>query len=170
MKTIKAVAAHLARVCRHKWYVYQAGRALGLPIGQLLAHDLSKFSPLEIRGYSGKFHDGPAAWKDEFPAAWAHHWHCNPHHIEYWRDFWGNPAWAIMMPDELATEMVADWFAACREYEGYWPMLGRPWPWLENHGYKLIDNLAVPTREIVQAAVARGLAWSTEKAIAEDVG
>lgn len=38
---------YLWYVIRHKFFVFQAGLRLGVPLWQLLIHDLSKFSPAE---------------------------------------------------------------------------------------------------------------------------
>lgn len=37
-------------------------------------------------------------------------------------------------PDEAVVEMVVDWLAASRAYEGTWPCCGGHWHWLE-HGW-----------------------------------
>lgn len=49
---------YLWYVLRHKWYVFQAGRVLKVPVWQLLMHDLSKFTPAEWFPYVAYFY-GP---------------------------------------------------------------------------------------------------------------
>jgi hypothetical protein len=108
---------YLWYVLRHKWHVFVAGRALGLPFWQLITHDLSKFSPAEwgpyarIFPYFGRFGEAPREWVAAFDQAWEHHWTHNPHHPEYWAG--GDDAPMISgMPDKYVREMVADWYGA----------------------------------------------------------
>jgi hypothetical protein len=107
-------------VLRHKFYVYQEGRKLGLGRWQLLIHDLSKFSRAEWGPYVRKFYGGPSprdtsggydpnAQGDEFKRAWAHHWQTNLHHWEHWSECLPAP---LPMPDRYRREMLADWRGA----------------------------------------------------------
>src|SRR4051794_16451460 len=65
-----------------------------------------------------------------FAAAWRHHYEHNDHHPEYF----GCAADGTFgrMPDEAVVEMVIDWMAASRAYEGEWPCCGGHWRWLEH--------------------------------------
>lgn len=99
-------------VLYHKWLVLRFGLEVGgIPVWQLLIHDMSKFGsaefgPYRMRSVTGK--DTP-----EYRAAWKHHWSNNPHHWEYWvRD-----GVAIPMPEVYVREMLADWNAANRTYD-----------------------------------------------------
>ncbi len=116
---MKAHWRYLKYVLRHKWYVFVAGRALGLPIWQLLIHDLSKFSRAEWTPYVDYFYgswpreDNDAYERHAFQAAWRHHWQHNPHHPELWAggpD--GDPYKRVQMPLRFVAEMVADWYGA----------------------------------------------------------
>lgn len=51
---VKAILSYLKSTIRHKYYVYWAGRNIvgGIPIWNLLIHDLSKFTPIEFINYS----------------------------------------------------------------------------------------------------------------------
>lgn len=51
---------YLRYVLRHKYFVYRAGRRLGVPRWRLLVHDLSKFSLTEWRAYAPYFYGEPA--------------------------------------------------------------------------------------------------------------
>jgi hypothetical protein len=114
---------YLTYVLRHKWFVFRAGLALGVPLWQLLIHDWTKFTPAEWGPYVRRFGVGnnskwesdadPQEWKD----AWAHHWQHNPHHWEYWRETiddtrFGTLSISLPMPERYAREMVADWYGA----------------------------------------------------------
>lgn len=47
---------YLKYVLRHKWFVFVAGLRRGVPLWQLLVHDLSKFRPDEWRPYAEWFY------------------------------------------------------------------------------------------------------------------
>lgn len=108
----------------HKWYVFLAGRHLGVSLWQLIIHDLSKFSPAEFGPYARRFGVGRGGVVDhtadsaEWQAAWEHHWRNNAHHHEYWSG--GDGSFLTPMPDKYAREMVADWCGAGRAYTGRW--------------------------------------------------
>ena len=128
---------HLKAVIAHKGFVFQAGFRIGVPLWNLLVHDLSKLSPIEAAGYSRHFYGGkdPQA----FLSAWHHHTRYNPHHPEYWVASFANKHLGIAvgdplpMPDQYILEMVADWMGASRSYEGHWPDGTRHWKWLEKN-------------------------------------
>lgn len=120
---------YLSYVLRHKWHVLYAGLKLGVPIGRLVSHDWTKFTPAEWGPYVRRFGAGnnskwekesdPEEWKD----AWSHHWQRNPHHWEYWtRQHPDTVLWitassepdapCLPMPETYTREMVADWYGA----------------------------------------------------------
>lgn len=122
---------------KHKWFVLLAGCRVGAPLWRLLLHDLSKLLPAELPHYQRQFFgraDDPAG----FIGCWLHHQNRNAHHWEYWIPRTGhhrcNPAYPDMkplpMPMWAVKEMIADWLAAGRAYEGRWPDLTN-WTWLE---------------------------------------
>lgn len=113
---------YLSYVLRHKWYVFKAGRVLGVSLWWLLIHDLSKFSPAEWGPYVRRFYAGRGSQWDksadptEFHMAWRHHWTRNPHHWEYWLPepvaLKQEDAQPLRMPPRYVKEMVADWYGA----------------------------------------------------------
>jgi hypothetical protein len=122
---------YLRYVVRHKWFVYQAGRKLGLGRRQLLVHDLSKFSRAEWGPYVRWFMDPPGpnkTWhqqakdfrhdaeaqrrKAAFDRAWEHHWSNNPHHWEWWAKRSIGGSCPSEMTDGCRREMLADWRGA----------------------------------------------------------
>lgn len=137
---LKSHLKYLGYVLRHKWFVFRAGRRLGLGFFQLLVHDLSKFSRAEWGPYVRKFYGGPHPEKlggftprngkyprtqedvrRDFDAAWLHHQHANPHHWQHWVLRSDNGETKILqMPRRYAVEMVADWFGAGRGITGKW--------------------------------------------------
>lgn len=106
---------YLAYVIRHKWFVLLAGLRLGVPLGQLLMHDLSKFRPDEWHPYVRWFYAPSPAdpaerewWRNEFHAALHLHYCRNPHHSKHWV----RPGGPVPMPDHYIREMIADWIGA----------------------------------------------------------
>ena len=115
---------------RHKWFVFLACRQLRVPLWQSLIHDLSRFSPQEVKAFSDKFND--KIDKVDYARAWLHHQNHNPHHWEYWSFNW-LPIDAsfdfykdlvvdgfLEMPERYIREMIADMMGASREYTGSW--------------------------------------------------
>lgn len=129
----------LRTIWLHKYFVLRAGLDLQVPLCRLLVHDLSKLLPDELPHYANKFHgagDDPAG----FAECWRKHQMRNPHHWQHW--VMGNkthpmPWWAV-------REMVTDWMAAGRAYNGRWPDLNT-WPWLEENYPTMVLH---PTTEL----------------------
>ncbi len=109
---------YLKYVIRHKWYVFQACRELGVPLIQALLHDWSKFLPSEWSAYANTFYnaDGtkkPYAETEEFALAWCLHQKRNPHHWQFWLLYWDRGELEpMLMPARFVREMVADWVGA----------------------------------------------------------
>jgi hypothetical protein len=119
-------------VLMHKLYILYFGLFVvrGVPLVQLIAHDLSKFSGAELDGYVRHLYldatsvDGAerAARKRAFERAFDHHQMCNGHHCEHWlaRDSSGHvmedEALASDIPEVFVREMVVDWMAANAAY------------------------------------------------------
>lgn len=115
---------YLSYVCRHKWFVLQAGLRTGAPVWRLIIHDWSKFLPSEWFPYVRYFYGATGdCWRTEeaFGRAWLHHQHANPHHWQHWvlREDSGAVK-LIEMPTPLVREMVADWMGAGRAITGEW--------------------------------------------------
>lgn len=129
---------YLQYVLRHKWFVFQAGLRLGVPLWQLIVHDLSKFLPSEWMPYARKFYGGPwpkqhyGDWKNvfsdeytqewidlEFDEAWNYHQKRNPHHWQFWvlREDSGATK-ALRIPRRYMLEMLADWAGAGQAITG----------------------------------------------------
>jgi len=106
-------------ILKHKAYVAWAGltKVGGIPITQLIIHDWSKFSPSEFFAYQRQFDKGQEKDPDQWEAALQHHYNHNAHHPEYWIKADGTP---LPMPEVYVREMVADWYAASKAYQGHW--------------------------------------------------
>jgi hypothetical protein len=107
---------YLKYVLRHKYYVYVAGRGLGVPRFQLLIHDLSKLTLHEFLPYAVWFNQRPTdpvevrIAENDFNKAWLSHIHSNPHHWQHWilrLDSGGVEV--LRMEEKYVREMVADW-------------------------------------------------------------
>lgn len=158
--------AYLVWLLRHKLYVFWAGLKLGVPILQLLAHDLSKFRPDEWGPYAEYFYgearklpkpeDYPL-WGDVKAAeemAWLLHQRRNPHHWQYWVliDDDGTVT-ALQMPDKYLYEMIADWRGAGRAITGKWGAL----EWYE------ANKEHINLHEITRLDVETCLSWEKVK-------
>lgn len=115
--------AYLKYILRHKWFVFQACREVGVPLWQSIVHDWSKFTLTEWIPYAGNFFtcDGKRrerktlsdADKARFRLAWNAHQKRNKHHWQYWllaKDDGGMQV--LPMQDKYIREMVADWVGA----------------------------------------------------------
>lgn len=115
---MKRHLAYLKYVLRHKYYVYKAGRTLGLGRWHMLIHDLSKFGPSEWNAYVHTFYKADGTKQDyreteNFKAAWNHHQKVNKHHWQYWVLLWDRgDVEPLPMPEIYVREMVADWVGA----------------------------------------------------------
>ena len=93
---------------KHKWHVLVVGCKLGVPLWQLIVHDMSKLSVQE-RSYMRSWH-GLEALSQE---ARFHHVRHNKHHWHCWV--------GLDMPHDYVAEMVADWIARCL-VKGHWDL------------------------------------------------
>ena len=153
------VARYLRVVAIHKWAIVVAGRDVnralrpaGLRVSwrRLLAHDLSKLTRAELMPYARHFATRPTERDPQFEAAWRHHYEHNDHHPEH---FGGTG----LMPEQAVVEMVVDWMAASRAYEGAWPCCGGHWRWLE-HSW---DRLQLhPDNKALAGAIACVLGYA----------
>ena len=119
--------AHFKTVAQHRRLVRRYCFRLGL-YRQGLAHDLSKYAPVEfLRG--AKYYQGYRSPNDAerrengVSLAWLHHKGRNRHHFEYWIDYCLAPDGGVYMggcrmPMKYVAEMFCDRIAACRVYLG----------------------------------------------------
>lgn len=135
----------LNSLLKHKWYVFLAGRFVGVPLWWLIVHDWSKFMPSEFFVYS-RWKYGDATNKD-WSTGWLHHLHCSPHHPEHWILSWhGEPSFyegigesiakyvsILPMPEIYVHEMVADMMATSKEVSGSYDIA----MWLNENGSKM---------------------------------
>lgn len=120
---IKNIIGHLTTIVVHKYWVFIYCCRLGVPWRGII-HDISKFSWIEFSEsakyyQSGKKSPIPVIKKENgYSKAWQHHKGHNPHHYEYWTDNYDTGVSSIEMPEKYVREMVADWMAAGRTYNG----------------------------------------------------
>lgn len=122
MKYTQKFIGHLKTVLTHKWWVFYYCCKFRMPLRGLL-HDLSKFSPVEffesVKYYSGTRSPIDACKEDiGWSKAWMHHKGRNKHHYEYWQDNFDNGGEPLLMPFEQSVEMLCDYLAAGRAYNG----------------------------------------------------
>lgn len=140
MNNIIPTIKYLLLTLKHKWFVLIVGINLNVSIWRLLKHDLSKLSYKELPHYGRQFF-GKADQPENFIKCWIHHQNHNDHHWEYWIPRTGHnkckspykDGEPINMPEYAVREMIADWMAAGRAYEGKWPDVFN-WEWfIKNH-------------------------------------
>lgn len=150
---------YLKSLLWHKYYVFLAGRRLGVGLWQSIIHDWSKCLPVEFIPYAQNFFGsyqytrdipgGTAIYQSQqgkrfkedveaaFDYAWLHHQKHNPHHWQHWllqNDEDGLNV--LYMPVKYAREMVADWLGASKAYTGSWDMtawLSKSWDKVQLH-------------------------------------
>ena len=142
---------YLWSLMQHKWYVFQAGLLIGVPVWRLIVHDWQKFTLSEFPKYARYFFGGKRDEdKEDFMYAWLHHVHHGRHHWEYWRlnpnyNFATAVNGNLPMPETYVREMVADWMGASKTYTGSWNMSA----WLSNNGWRMDPNMHEDTVAIV---------------------
>lgn len=159
---MKAHWKYLKYVVRHKWFVYIAGRHLGVSFWRLLKHDWHKFLPSEWFPYVAYFYGPTVAMKDtepddyrywcargpvmaDFDHAWNLHQKRADHHWQFWvltED--SGKVKPLQMSEAAVLEMVADWYGAGRAITGKWEAD----VWYEKNKEKM--NLWPKTRERVE--------------------
>ncbi len=134
---------------KHKWFVLLAGLRTGTPVPLLILHDCSKLTPVGLLVYGRQFF-GDRGDPPGFARARLHHRNKNPHHWEYWTPTPGGEP--LPMPMRYVREMVADWMAAARAYEGRWPDPNN-WPWLDQYHQRML--LHPVTRERINLVLCQ---------------
>lgn len=139
---IKNIFGHLKTILIHKYWVFYYCCKFGIP-WQGITHDLSKFSPVEF-WESVKYYQGGKKSpipvikkKNGYSEAWQHHKGRNKHHYEYWTDNYDDGTTCIKMPYKYVLEMVADYLAAGRTYNGKSFIFEQEYDWwLKNKSVK----------------------------------
>ena len=163
LETFRMIARYSGVVLTHKWAIIAAGldvnrrlanTGVAVPLLRLVKHDLSKLSKPEFMPYAIHF-SGPRHGPDiGFDEAWKHHYQHNDHHPEHFKRSSGE---FDLMPDEAVVEMVVDWMAATRAYEGAWPCCGGHWRWVEHSWDKLGLH---PVNKALAGAIVCALGYS----------
>lgn len=122
IKYIKNIWPHLRKIQTHRKWVRHYCFSVKL-YKQGLLHDLSKYSPTEfwesVKYYQGTSSPIDAAKKDKgYSMAWFHHRGRNYHHYEMWQDDFDHGGKPLLMPYKYFAEMVCDYLAAGRAYQG----------------------------------------------------
>lgn len=122
IKYIKNIWLHLRKIQTHRKWAKHYCFAIGL-YKQGWLHDLSKYSPAEfwesVKYYQGDSSPIDAAKKDKgYSMAWFHHRGRNYHHYEMWQDDFDHGGKPLIMPYKYFAEMVCDYLAAGRAYNG----------------------------------------------------
>lgn len=120
LSQLQKIKGHLSTINQHKMKVMDLCFRCGL-YQQGLKHDLSKYSPVELKtGF--KYYQGyrsPIDAQKEatgYSFSWLHHKGRNPHHWEYWLDNGPNGIHAVPMEFNYVVEMFCDRVAASMIY------------------------------------------------------
>ena len=130
---------HFKTITAHKFRVMKYCFKVGL-YRQGLAHDLSKYTPVEFIA-GAKYYDGTKSPIEHekldlgYSAGWLHHKGRNKHHLEYWIDYdheRGGQMSGMRMPVNYVVEMFCDRVAACQIYQKEKYTEASPWVYYEN--------------------------------------
>lgn len=112
---------HFILISKHRHRVIRNGYHLGI-FFHALKHDLTKYTPIEFFTSSKYFegHHSPVYEErlnnNYFSKVCQHHTKRNPHHWEYWTDFFGGRILTKRMPYKYALEYVGDVLSASYTY------------------------------------------------------
>lgn len=119
---------HLILITKHRNRVIKNAAHMGI-FWHSLKHDLTKYGWLEFHN-SSKYYMGQHSpvfeerlYNNYFSKVCQHHTKRNPHHWEYWADFFGGRILAKRMPWKYAVEYVCDVLSASYTYN---PKLFKP--------------------------------------------
>lgn len=119
---MKKFFGHLRVILTHRHQVIRNAFHCGI-FFHALKHDLSKFSPKEffpsVKYFAG---DHSPVYEqrmanDLFSSICQHHTRRNPHHWEYWTDFFKGAIIVKAMPYKYAIEYVCDTLSASKTYD-----------------------------------------------------
>ncbi len=131
--TLHNILGHWKTVRTHRKWVRYYCRLAGIR-WRGWKHDLSKYSPTEFfesaRYWTGTSSPINEAKKQQgYSRAWLHHRGRNPHHWAYWADNFSEGMVVYPMPRNDFVEMVCDFLAAGRAYNGIYFTYGGEHAW-----------------------------------------
>ena len=120
--TFHKILKHWQTIRIHRKWVRYYCRLAGIT-WRGIVHDLSKYSPTEFfesaRYWTGTHSPIEEAKHEKgYSLAWLHHRGRNPHHWAYWADNFSEGLTIYPMPKDDFVEMVCDFLAAGRAYQG----------------------------------------------------
>lgn len=176
---------YLKYVIQHKYFVYVAGRKIGLSLWLSIFHDWSKFRFSEWFPYVEFFYGGNhLAWsafsagekylamnawnysqegvQHHFDMAWLAHQHRNKHHWQHWiirEDDGGTKP--MPMPWRYIAEMVADWAGAGRAITGEWEL--KKWWDYNKHKIVLEKHTLITVEQLIDELTNGANSLDTEE-------
>lgn len=131
--TLHNILGHWKTIRTHRKWVRHYCRLAGIR-WRGWKHDLSKYSPTEFfesaRYWTGTGSPINVAKKTQgYSRAWLHHRGRNPHHWAYWADNFSEGMVVYPMPRDDFVEMVCDFLAAGRAYNGIYFTYGGEHAW-----------------------------------------
>lgn len=152
---------HFYRILKHKKEVLKICCSMGL-YRRGFTHDLSKFHPkefIESTKYYNKNSSPILLCKSDkgYSNAWQHHHGHNDHHFEYWIDYNKGQITPIKMPFKCLLEMIADWLAAQKTYNGSIDYK-KEFEWFNNNKHNfIIHSTTLQFAEDILMALSEGL-------------
>ena len=116
-------AKFIKRIVHHKyWVLYYGIKIGGVPLWNLLTHDMSKFSREEFKPrFRHQILKVIPYESEEYQKCMDAHHERNAHHWQYWLWKKGVPhknGEPMPMPEREVRHMLADWQAAQKTYKG----------------------------------------------------
>lgn len=149
--TLKKIWLHLKTICKHKFWVMYYCCKCGI-IWRGLIHDLSKFSPTEFwtnvrYTVPGRSPIDVQKEVNGFSMPWQHHKGHNPHHYEFWMDKFDDGCYVRRMPFKYAVEMLCDYLAAGKAYNGKNFSYADEWKWWKKQ--RTVRNMHPDNRDFL---------------------
>lgn len=105
MNILLAAGKQIKAIIKHKYYTYVIGREFGIDKIKLLAHDISKLSPITFFAYTMSYY---SLEHSRFLKARSDHITRYSHHLDYHKD--------RIIPFEFVLDIILDWIAAEKAY------------------------------------------------------
>ena len=150
---------------RHKWAVFLVGRKLRVSLWRRITHDWTKLLWWNLVGYGWQF-CGSADRPNQFIHTWLRHQNAHDHHWEWWIPRSGHNRCESPYPDNeplsmsepAVREMIADWMAAGRVYNGRWPDVFN-WEWFDNSRERIQSRVHPDTWELINEIIIDLQKW-----------
>lgn len=118
MNLIKNAYKFAKYLLTHKYYVLKHRKTFGVPFFQALAHDMSKFNPIDFFTYISYFYltkeekRAIIPLRKKYLRARTTHVYKKPHHWQYWATYEYDKLVLLEVPEKYVREMALDMVSA----------------------------------------------------------